>query len=183
MAGVAKPIIFNFISSICECKTTNVTASATCSQQKCTYCCRTYQIRLLADNSPYTISATTCFTTTEHYNSSFIFEAASDSVSLTVSSKPSQCFHLLIYLKTYFCCVDCSSNMYGGFNGSICRPCPTNSTSQAGFYITNCECAVGYALQDGGQCNGTIVIYTEQLIKLYMTSQLIYILKQKQLGL
>ncbi|XP_065913515.1 uncharacterized protein [Dysidea avara] len=93
---------------------------------------RSYITTLPASNSTYTIRAQTHFTTTEHYNDSFIFEATSDPVSLLVSS--------------------CGSNMYGGFNGSECQSCPMNTTSEGGFLVTNCECTAGYTGPDGGPC-------------------------------
>ena len=58
--------------------------------------CRTYITILPASNSTYKIRAQTHFTTTEHYNDSFIFEATSDPVSLLVSSKLSNFLHLYI---------------------------------------------------------------------------------------
>ena len=111
---------------------------------------RSYITTLPASNSTYTIRAQTHFTTTEHYNDSFIFEATSDPVSLLVSSKPS------MYLSW---CNDihykgCGSNMYGGFNGSECQSCPMNTTSEGGFLVTNCECTAGYTGPDGGPCTG-----------------------------
>lgn len=92
---------------------------------------RTYLANLLADNSSYIISAQTRFTTTEHYDSDFIFEA------------PTQVTYQI-----------CPTNTYGGFNGSGCQPCPTNSVTQSGVHISDCECEAGYNGQNGGPCTG-----------------------------
>jgi len=62
---------------------------------------RQANINLTADNSPYNITVLMRFTVAEHYNTTFVFEAASSPVWLTLSSKmkwPVCCFNCCIAL-------------------------------------------------------------------------------------
>ena len=91
------------------------------------------------------------FTVAEHYNTTFVFEATSVPVQLILSSKLYRHFKIY-YLIPYY--KGCSSNMYGGFNGSVCQPCPLNSTNEGGYSILSCECEAGYSGPNGGPCTG-----------------------------
>ena len=54
----------------------------------------------------------------------------------------------------FFTYEGCGSNMYGGFNGSVCQSCPMNSTNERGYSISSCECVAGYTGTNGGSCMG-----------------------------
>jgi len=100
---------------------------------------RTFLTNLLASNSSYIISAQTRFTTTEHYDSDFIFEATTQ-VTFQI----------------------CPTDTYGGLNGSACEPCPINSVTQGGTRVPDCECEAGYTGQNGGPCTGMSKTSTAQ---------------------